>query len=70
MKSVKFFLLAATLAFVSVSSHQTPVVDKVESQNIAGVCPTWPICRGIGFVEQDETVGLSRMTIADITKAV
>ncbi|MCA1930596.1 hypothetical protein [Rheinheimera sp.] len=63
MKSIKFVAIAAVLVATSFASGKAPAVDSGVKQEIAGVCPAWPICRDVDFVEQNSTPDASNVVI-------
>lgn len=46
MKVTKFILAVTFTASAFFVTEQEPVIEKNVAQDIAGVCPAWPICRG------------------------
>jgi hypothetical protein len=63
MKSIKFVAIAAVLIVTSFASGKAPAVDSGVTQDIAGVCPAWPICRDVDFVERNSTSEAANVVI-------
>jgi hypothetical protein len=70
MKSIKIVVAASVLASVSFASDQNMNVDQSLQQNVAGVCPTWPICRDVNYLEDNTTLVLQGAEIKKLNKIV
>lgn len=70
MKSIKCLVAATVFASALFVSEQAPVQEIELKQDIAGVCPTWPICRDVNYSEQDSDVILPKATSRVINKTV
>lgn len=70
MKAVKFIVAASILASVSFVSGQDSTPDTNLKLNVAGVCPTWPICRDVNILEQDNVVFLPNTAVTVASKTV
>ena len=72
MKSIKFVVAASVLASISFvsDSDQASKVEQSLKQDIAGVCPTWPICRDVNYIEDNTTMIFQGAEIKKLNKSL
>jgi hypothetical protein len=68
MNTIKLIVAAGILASVSFAAEQAPATEANLNLEFANTCNQWPICRGITFTEQNDTVQLSGARVAVISK--
>ncbi|MDR7120492.1 hypothetical protein [Rheinheimera soli] len=68
MNTIKLIVAAGILASVSFAAEQSPATEQNLNLEIAGFCPTWPVCRDVNVTEQNDTVQLSGARVVVISK--